>query len=299
MTPPDGGHRAAPASGPVLSLNGVGHSYGPRQALEGIDLVLDPGATAVLGPNGSGKTTLLRLVATVTTPTTGSVLVDGLDPGRPPDRVTIRRRLGYQPQGDALPRRLRLVDHLDYVAALHEIGPRRLRRRWVSWALGVVGLGDLAGERIQRLSGGMRRRLLFAQALLGGPDLLVLDEPLASLDAAWRSRLTSVIAERAAGSTVLVATHHADELAAVCHRVVVLDRGRLVFRGRPDELAERARGRVWDLERPPTPSEPARAVGPGRWRLVADRPPPGAVPAEPSVHDGYLAVVGSVATDAR
>lgn len=282
------------SGGPLVSLRGVDFAYGHRRALAGIDLEAGPGATAVLGPNGSGKSTLLRLIATVVTTATGTVRIAGADPRRAADRVAIRRRLGYQPQSDALPHRLRVVDHLDYVAALCEITPRRLRRRWTAWALEMVGLTDVAAERIARLSGGMRRRLLFAQALLGGPDLLVCDEPLASLDAAWRSRLTTLLTHRAAEATVVVATHHADELAAVCHRVVVLDGGKVAFRGTPAELAERAQGRAWDVTRPPPAGAAARAVGPGRWRLVAERPPPGAHPATPSVHDGYLVVTGSV-----
>ncbi|MEM8708144.1 MAG: ATP-binding cassette domain-containing protein, partial [Actinomycetota bacterium] len=140
------------------------------------------------------------------------------------------------------------------------------------------------------LSGGMQRRLSIAQALLGGPDYLVLDEPLTSLDAEHRGRISSLIAGLSTDATVVVATHHADELAAICRRILVLDAGRVVFDGSPAELAERARGRVWDAAIP-DPYATCRAIGPDRHRCVGGSIPDGAEPAEPSVADGYLAVV--------
>lgn len=277
---------------PTLALDGVAHHYGSKPALSIERIVFEPGATAVLGPNGSGKSTLLRLLATVNTPQTGEVRLGGLDPTDQVERTAVRRRLGYVAQRDGLPPRMRVGEYCDYVGALKEIGSPRLRRRWTTWVLERVGLGHVRGERIKELSGGMQRRLSIAQALIGQPDLLVLDEPLAGLDAEYRAELTALMMARATDATVVVATHHADELATVCPRVVVIDRGVLVFAGTPAMLAARAEGRVWESDQP-VPHATSRAVGPGRFRNVADEAPAAAEPVTPTVADGYLAIVGS------
>lgn len=276
---------------PTIALTGVSHAYGRASpALVVPELVMAPGATAVLGPNGSGKSTLLRLLATLHPPGSGSIRVAGLDPTDPVERTAIRRRLGYVAQNDGLPPRMRVHDYCDYVAALKEIGPARLRRRWIAWVLERVGLHEATGRRIATLSGGMQRRLSIAQSLLGDPDLLVLDEPLTSLDAEQRAVVASLVVERALHATIVVATHHADELASVCDRVVVLDDGRVVFAGRPDALASMAVGQVWQADRL-DPTAACRAIAPGRFRCVGPAPPPGATLIEPTVADGYLILV--------
>lgn len=276
-------------SAPAVALRNVSHHYASRVVLDLPELVLPSGTTALLGPNGAGKTTLLRLLATVVAPQRGTVLVDGLDVADPAQRLLVRRRLGFAMQEDRLPLRMRVGEFCDYVAALREITSRRRRWRWVSWALAEVGLSDVIGDRIGSLSGGMRRRLLTAQALIGAPDLLVLDEPLVSLDAQYRARLVHAIAASADQRTTVVATHHGDELGAICRNVIVLDAGRLIYAGPPGALAEHAAGRVFESAHPiDHPS--ARAVGPDRFRVV-DMVPPDGVPVEPTVNDGYLALL--------
>ena len=277
-------------SGPTLVTSGLRQSAGATPIVDIDDLALTTGATAVLGPNGAGKSTLLRMLATVTQPASGSVHVDGLDTADPVERTAVRRRLGYVPQANGLPERMRVGAYLDYVGALKEIGPERLRRRWTSWALDRVELTPNRTDRIKTLSGGMQRRLAIGQALLGGPDLYVLDEPLTSLDAEHRSRVTRLIAELAATATVVVATHHADELAAICHRILVLDAGRIVFDGSPTDLAARAVGHAWDAAAI-DPDASCRAIGPDRYRCVGPSVPADRRPADPSVGDGYVAVV--------
>jgi ABC-2 type transport system ATP-binding protein len=275
---------------PTIGIDEVRHRYGTTPALTVERLVMERGATAVLGPNGSGKSTLLRLLATLTVPQVGTIRIDGLDPADPIERTAIRRRLGYVAQHDGLPSRMRVRDYCDYVGALKEIGPARLRRRWTTWSLDRLGLSSVADDRIRTLSGGMQRRLTVAQALLGRPDLLVLDEPLTSLDAEYRGAVTTMLVERSAETTTIVATHHADELATVCDRVVVLDGGHVIFAGQPDALAAKARGQVWETD-VADPALPCRAVGPGRFRCVGPVPPPGAELTQPSVADGYLVLV--------
>jgi ABC-2 type transport system ATP-binding protein len=277
-------------TGPSIALHGIQHRYGPADALAVDRLVFEAGSTAVLGPNGSGKSTLLRLLATVAEIQSGSIRIDGLDPEDQLERTAIRRRLGYVAQRDGLPPRMKAGAFCDYVGALKEIDSARLRRRWTTWALERVGLSSVVDDRIGSLSGGMQRRLAIAQALLGGPDLLILDEPLAGLDGEQRAEIGNLLVSLSESTTVICATHHAEELAGLCRRVVVVDGGQPIFVGTPATLAERATGRVWEATEQ-TPGAVCRAVGPGRFRCVGESPPVDAGPVAPTVADGYLATV--------
>lgn len=275
---------------PLIVINDLRYAYGGTPVLDLERLIIRPGTTAILGPNGAGKTTLLRIVATVASVQRGTVVIDGADIAAPEHRLALRRRLGYVSQLDNLPRRMRVNEYCDYVAALKEIGPRRLRNRWTAHILGEVGLGTHGEDRISSLSGGMRRRLVLAQSLLGHPELLVLDEPLVSLDAEHRSSVVRLVAASASTRTTIVATHHSDEMAAVCQNVMVLLGGRLVFVGSPSELAAKAIGQVWETPVYPGPhfhQSAVRALGPDRFRVVGACPESGAA-VDPTVHDGYL-----------
>ena len=275
---------------PTIAVRSLEHRYGNREALRVGQLTFEGGATAILGPNGSGKTTLLRLLATVTEVQQGTVRVAGFDPTDHLERTAIRRRLGYVAQRDGLPPRMRVRAFCDYVGALKEIKSARLRRRWTGWVLDRVDLSDVANERIGTLSGGMQRRLSIAQALLGGPDMLILDEPLAGLDGKQRIEIANLLVELAKSNTVVCATHQAEELATLCHRVVVVDDGQPVFVGTPHDLAAHAEGRVWESETA-DPNATCRAVGPGRFRCVGQGVPSNQTPVPPTVADGYLAIV--------
>ena len=229
---------------PALSLRDIRQTFGDTVALDTPSLTFGPGLTAVLGRNGSGKTTLARLLATVWAATEGTVLIDGRPSTEPPVRLDYRRRLGYVAQENTLPPRMRVADYCDYVGVLKEIGPQRSRLRWTHWALIQVGLIDRAGDRIKTLSGGMQRRLAIAQSLLGGPEVLILDEPDASLDPEHRARIGSLFTGRGTTATTVAMTHHPDDLAAAADRVIILDAGRLVFDGTPAQLATHGDGSV-------------------------------------------------------
>ncbi len=153
-----------------------------------------------------------------------------------------------------------------------------------------TGLSDVAHDRIRSLSGGTLRRVALAQALIGVPELLVLDEPLSSLDTDQRNNVVAIIGERATDATVIVATHHADEVAGVCNQAIVLHRGHVAFAGPPPELAEQARGFVWEANETHSGAN-CRSVGAGRSRCVGPRPPAGVSEIEPSAQDGYIVVV--------
>lgn len=267
--------------------------FGDRRALDGVDLGAQGGLIAVLGPNGAGKTTLLRCLATVLHPDGGSLLIDGLDPRHESDRIEIRRRLGYQPQQFALSSSARVFDALDYIAVLKSIDDDRRRRQWVFHVLDLVGLRDRATDDVASLSGGMRQRLGLAQALIGQPSLLILDEPAAGLDPDERFRIRNLVAARRDDATIVVSTHLTDE-AAVCDTIVVLDQGVLRFVGTPHALARVAFGRTWVQTDPPPASVRAswrQADGSHRC-LGNDSAPPNARMVEPTLEDGYLTLVG-------
>src|SRR3954471_25081173 len=167
---------------PTISIVGVSKRFGSTVALDQVDATFAPGVNGLLGPNGAGKTTMLRILATVLPADDGRLCVLGVDPTTGDGRLSVRRRLGYLPQEPGFHRQFSAFDFVDYVAILKEWADRRTRHDEVRRVLAVMGLTGVAGRRIRRLSGGMRRRLVIAQALLGDPALLVLDEPTVGLD---------------------------------------------------------------------------------------------------------------------
>ncbi|MDQ4043299.1 MAG: ATP-binding cassette domain-containing protein, partial [Actinomycetota bacterium] len=243
------------------------------------------------GPNGAGKTTLLRMIATVLASDRGTLRLLGWDPSRAEERVEIRRRLGYMPQEPGFYRHFTAFEFVDYVAILKEMTNRRARHDEVRRVLALVGLTDVAHRRVKALSGGMRRRLALAQSLLGSPDLLVLDEPVAGLDPEQRLRFREFISQIDHRPAILLSTHQTEDVTALCERVVVLDRGLVKFDGTPHALAETARRRVWIAEARDPRARLSWRMGDGRYRHIGDAPE-GANVTEPTVDDAYLLMVG-------
>ena len=269
-----------------VELEHVVKRFGRTRALDGVSLEAGAGITGLLGPNGAGKTTLLRIVATLLLPDGGHVRVLGRDPADGADRLEIRRRLGYLPQEPGLYRSFTAFEFVDYVAILKEQADRGRRHADVRRALELVDLGDVMHKPIRALSSGMRRRVALAQALLGDPLLLVLDEPTAGLDPEQRMRFRALVSQIARDRVVFLSTHQAEDVAALCARVVVLDRGEVRFDGAPARLAASARGRVWIADGD-EPAEVSWRMADGRHRHVGT-PPPGAGLAEPTLDDAYL-----------
>jgi ABC-2 type transport system ATP-binding protein len=182
---------------------------------------------------------------------------------------------------------------LDYVAVLKEWTDTGPRHEEVTRVLGLVGLGDRASARVRTLSGGQRRRLALAQAFIGDPALLILDEPTTGLDPEQRAGLRALLSERAAqGGAVLLATHQTEDVAALCERVVVMDGGRVRFDGTVADLVATAAGAVWLAPEAVPGARQSWRTGTGRVRSVGGTPGPGAEAAEPSVEDAYLLMLG-------
>ncbi|KUN37487.1 ABC transporter ATP-binding protein [Streptomyces longwoodensis] len=271
----------------TLTASGLTLRYGGTRALDDVSLSLTRGVTGLLGPNGAGKTTLLRVLATAVPPDGGGFRALGHDPRTSAGRLALRRELGYLPQTPGFHPDFTAFEFVDYVAILKELTDRGARHREVRRVLEAVDLSEVRGKRIKRLSGGMRQRVALAAALVGDPGFLVLDEPTVGLDPEQRMRFRELVAEAGEGRTVLLSTHQTEDVAMLCHRVVVLAHGRVRFEGTPAELTARAAGRVWSSARRDPAARAGWRTGTGTFRNVGD-PPEGADLLEPTLEDGYL-----------
>ena len=280
----------------IVHASALSKSYGRSTALRDVDLEMGTGITGLLGPNGAGKTTLLRILATALAPSSGTLDVLGNDPSTASGRLAIRRILGYVPQDPGLYTNFTAFDFVDYVAILKEHNDRRARHDEVRRVLGEVDLGDVSAKKIGKLSGGMRRRVALAQALLGEPRLLVLDEPTVGLDPEQRLRFRQLLSRQADRRAVVLSTHMTEDVEAVCDRVIVLERGTVRFDGTPVDLATIANGHVWLADTPDPAAIVSWRTGDGRHRNVGD-PPVGAELIAPSVQDGYLVLGGGLGAE--
>ena len=281
------------STSPDIELTGVSRRFGSIAAIEETTWCGGGGVIGLLGPNGAGKTTLLRMLATVLSPTEGTVRLLGLDPQRAHDRMAIRRQLGYLPQSVTLYPGFTAFDLVDYVAVLKEITDRDERRDEVRRVLTTVGLHEQMHRRIRMLSGGMQRRVALATAMLGSPRLLVLDEPSAGLDPDQRLRLREVLSAAGRVGTVIVSTHQTEEVAAFCQRVVVLHRGRICFDGAPATLAHIANARVWIDDHADAQAMRSWVTATGEVRCIGTAPA-GAQLVEPTIDDGYLLLTSEI-----
>lgn len=272
------------AAGTTIEITGLAKRFGGTRAVDGVSLAAGRGVIGLLGPNGAGKTTLLRMVATVLAPDTGDLRLLGRDPAQARDRVEIRRRLGFLPQSPGLYPGFTPYDMVDYVAVLKEHTDAAWRREECRRALQSVGLQDVMHKKIRRLSGGMRQRVALACAMIGSPDLLVLDEPANGLDPDQRLQLRSLLSQ---SQTVLMSTHNISEVSALCQQVHVMFSGRIRFTGTPGELADLATGRVWEDDRQDPLAIRSWVTATGTYRHLGD-PPSGAAVVTPTLDDGYL-----------
>ena len=282
----------------TVQLTGITKRYRGTTALDGVDLSFRPGITGLLGPNGAGKTTLLRIIATVLAPDEGGVHLLGRSPDAPATLAEVRRQLGYLPQEMGFPRGFTGFAFVDYMAVLKEWTESSSRHDEVRRVLGLVDLADVATKRVRALSGGQRRRVALAQALLGDPALLLLDEPTTGVDPQQRVSLRQVLSRAGERSTVLLSTHQTEDVAALCDRVVVLDKGSIRFDGAVTDLVATAAGRVWLADGPDPAARASWRTGTGRHRNVGEAAPPGAERAEPTLEDAYLLLVGDRALTA-
>ncbi|WP_406095064.1 ATP-binding cassette domain-containing protein [Kitasatospora purpeofusca] len=288
---------------PHLELTDVSKVYrSGKHAVDGLSLRLGPGLLGLLGPNGAGKSSLMRIIATVTRPTSGRLTYRGADVLAHPD--LLRRELGFLPQDFGVHPHLTSREFLSYLAAAKGL-PARAARARIDELLALVNLTEAVRRPLGAYSGGMLRRVGIAQALLGDPSVIVVDEPTAGLDPEERVRFRNLLSTLAEDRVVLLSTHIVSDIESVAGDIAILAGGRLLRRGSPEELLRGQAGRVWELlvdagavaavQQRFVVSRMVRAGdGRVRLRLLADGPPTAeAVPVAPDLEDAYLGLVRS------
>jgi ABC-type multidrug transport system ATPase subunit len=224
-----------------VQVSDLTRRFGRALAVAGVDLEIGVGVFGLLGPNGAGKTSLLRMMATAVLPTSGTLQLLGRDPAVLSERREIRRRLGYLPQNPGYYPGFTVTEFVEYFALLKDV-PAAGVPGAVATAVERVGLADRASARLRTLSGGMLRRVAIAQAIVNEPELLLLDEPTAGLDPEQRVAFRALLRELGQRATVVVSTHLVEDVGAACGQLALMDHGRIVFHGTPEDLVARGLG---------------------------------------------------------
>ncbi|HET9446876.1 MAG TPA: ABC transporter ATP-binding protein [Steroidobacteraceae bacterium] len=228
----------------VLHLKDVEHVYpNGTRALDGVTISIGKGMFGLLGPNGAGKSSLMRTIATLQTPTAGEIKFGDIDVLREPDRL--RSTLGYLPQDFGVYPRVSAYDLLDHMASLKGVTSAKDRKATVETLLVQTNLWNVRTKTVAGFSGGMRQRFGIAQALIGNPQLIIVDEPTAGLDPEERNRFYNLLVEIGENVVVILSTHIVEDVADLCPRMAVLAAGRIQLDGAPGELIQRSRGTVW------------------------------------------------------
>lgn len=226
----------------------VTKKYGHHVALKGIDLHLTSGLIGLLGPNGSGKTTLMQMMATLQPPTSGTITIGEFRIGD--DDQSIRRLLGYLPQHFGLYPDLTGEQFLDFIAGVKGYKDSASRKREVAAKLELVNLKDQGKRKIKSYSGGMKQRIGIAQALIGDPPLIIMDEPTVGLDPEERLRLRNELTEIGTGRIVILSTHIVSDIEDSCSHLILMNKGKVMFADTPEQLLASIEGRVWSGELP-------------------------------------------------
>lgn len=269
---------------------------GGVRALTDVDLVVPNGMYGLLGPNGAGKTTLMRILAGILRPTSGTIQVGEYDSMTERGRTAIKRILGYLPQDLGVYPDLTAREFLDYMAILKGMDERKARRQRIEELLELASLADVATRKLKTFSGGMKRRVGIAQALLNDPKLLIVDEPTAGLDPEERIRFRNLLSDLGGDRIVLLSTHIVEDIAQTCRRLAIMNKGRIIFQGSTADLAGEARGKVWTITtggpRPEGDITVVSTMNMGatvQYRVVGGLADASlATPVEPSLEDSYV-----------
>ena len=238
-----------------IEIQGLNQIYpNGNHALKDINLEFGTGMFGLLGPNGAGKSSLMRILVTLMKPTSGLVLVDGKDIQK--HRRELRSMLGYLPQDFRFFTSLRTWEFLDYSGSLAGMKNKKERLSEVDRLLDQVGLLEVRDRQANRLSGGMKRRLGIAQALIGNPRIIVVDEPTTGLDPDERIRFRNILSQLGQHEvTIILSTHIVGDISSTCQGMALLNRGELVFSGSPENLVKQAEGHVFRLNLTPAEYE--------------------------------------------
>lgn len=287
----------------MLELSGISKTYSNGvRALQSIDLTIRPGLFGLLGPNGAGKSTLMRTIAALQEPDAGTISLDSVNVVK--DARYLRQRLGYLPQDFGVYPGVSAMALLDHVAVLKGITSRADRRAQVESLLELTNLHDVRNKAVSTFSGGMKQRFGIAQALLGNPRLIIVDEPTAGLDPEERNRFHNLLSEIGEGAVVLLSTHIVEDVSDLCPRMAILAKGRIVAEGEPARLTAALQGRLWrkTIAKSDVAAHRERFdvisthlfAGETQVHVLADeQPDPGFETIAPSLEDVYFSVLAS------
>jgi ABC-type multidrug transport system ATPase subunit len=269
---------------------------GGVHALDDLSLVIPHGIYGLLGPNGAGKTTLMRIMAGILHPSTGTLQIGPYNGSSKQGHRAIKQILGYLPQELGMYPDLKANEFLDYVGILKGLKDRKVRKQRVEQVLEMVSLSNVAGRKIKTFSGGMKRRLGIAQAIINDPQLLIVDEPTSGLDPEERIRFRNLLSDLGGNRTVLLSTHIVEDIAQTCRNIAVMSRGQVIFQGTVAQMLQTTYGKVWLITTPgPRPAGNFTIVSQlnmganVQYRVVGNISPGSeAVPAEPGLEDGYV-----------
>lgn len=288
-----------------LTIRNLSKTYSNGvQALKNVSLDIPTGMFGLLGPNGAGKSTLMRTLATLQEPDTGSVRLGDLDVLNQKDAV--RRVLGYLPQEFGVYPKISAEAMLSHLAVLKGV-PREHRKETVEALLRQVNLWDVRKKKLGTYSGGMKQRFGIAQALLGDPQLIIVDEPTAGLDPTERLRFHNLLAEIGENIVVILSTHIVEDVSDLCRRMAIISKGEVLLTGRPAEAIERLRGSIWrtivDRERLSDYEQRFRVISTRLWagrtviHVLADDQPDGEFePASTDLEDVYFSTLKDAET---
>jgi len=231
-----------------IEINGLNKVYpNGNHALKDVSMTIENGMFGLLGPNGAGKSSLMRILVTLAKPTSGQILVNGLDLQK--NRKEIRSMLGYLPQDFRFFAKLRTYEFLDYIARLAGMNQSSVRKVAVEKMLEEVGLYEARNRFANNLSGGMKRRLGIAQALIGDPQIIIVDEPTTGLDPEERIRFRNLLTRISERDVVIIlSTHIVGDISSTCTDMALMSKGLLAFKGSPEELISQARNNVWRID---------------------------------------------------
>lgn len=287
----------------MLEIANLSHTYANGTvALDDVSLTIPRGMYGLLGPNGAGKSTLMRTVATLQQPTSGTIKFGDIDVLAQPDRL--RRTLGYLPQDFGVYPRVSAYAMLDQLAVLKGITKASDRRGVVESLLDQTNLWAVRNRSIAGFSGGMRQRFGIAQALIGNPELIIVDEPTAGLDPEERNRFLNLLAAIGDNVVVILSTHIVDDVADLCPRMAVLANGRVQLEGRPADLIAATRGKIWKktIDRNQVEHYQQRYdvistrlfAGNSVIHVLADEQPEGFEPVEGGLEDVYFSTLSTL-----
>jgi ABC-type multidrug transport system ATPase subunit len=291
----------------MLTIEHLSKTYANGvKALDDVSLTIPKGMFGLLGPNGAGKSSLMRTLATLQAPDTGTVRLDGVDVVMEKDRI--RRRLGYLPQEFGVYPRTSAMVMLDHLATLKGIVDRRERAALVERLLTQTNLWEVRKKNLDTFSGGMRQRFGIAQALIGDPALVIVDEPTAGLDPAERRRFHNLLTRIGEDVVVILSTHIVEDVSDLCPRMAIMGNGRILIEGEPAALIARLEGRLWkrfvdpadvaELRRSLPIVSTRMSAGRIEIRVVSVERPDGMATAEPNLEDVYFATLAEHGIDA-